>query len=150
MNSINHILFILIVLAISSCGGGSGGDDDVIFVGGVWSGTYTLRSNSCPWDEAVTVAFQHTINQTGTRVVVDTPATTYEGMIEGNDGFLVGQELINQEVSAGVFCEVDAGIRYDNIRNNRGDVVTAVRMRCYSGGQQSSCEVVYTGVATRR
>jgi len=146
--SLQASILFLIITAFVSCGGSSGGGDGAFF-GGIWRGNLNLIQHTCPWNEASTLSVVHQVNQTGTRVVLDTTGTTYEGNVIGNDGFVVGQEIVNEEIEPGLFCNLDGAIGYSNISGNRADVLALLRYRCFSGGQQGECQTRFSGVMNR-
>jgi len=144
---------LFLVLGLASCGGGGGGGgSDVPFFGGVWTGSASLVRNTCnlPVGQTVTNGFPHTVNQLDTEVVLEEAGgTTWRGIVRGTDGFLVGRSTPTSDYGNGLFCSTDAGIAYQNVEGDTGDVVFALALSCARGSEQLNCEIAYSGTVTR-
>jgi len=136
------ILAVFISSVISSCGGGGGGDDFTPkSFAGVWAGDMYTTSNTCSFITWSAGRVIHNVNQNGNRIVLDIPsgATTYEGTLDGADGFTVGQEVVNQPVGNGVSCRLTVAMRYTAADKDAALVDNVQRYECSSGSGKSSC-----------
>ena len=143
---------LLVALLLVSCGGGGGGGSDVPFFGGIWTGSATLARNTCSLSvsQQVQGSFPHTVNQMDEEVVLDEAGgTTWRGVVKGTTGFLVARSAPTTDIGNGVFCSYDAGIAYDDVHGDNGNVIFAFVLSCARGGQQLNCEVAYTGTVQR-
>ena len=149
------ILFLCAALAVSCGGGGGGGGNSGSpkSYAGTWDGTLYLTQNTCNFDGILdALQVEHLINQSGSRVVIDVPqkTTTYEGTTDGNEGFTVGQEVLNQPVGGGVSCRLTSAIRYRAAGNDIANVDNRQDFDCTNGSTNQSCTVAYSGEMTRK
>jgi hypothetical protein len=147
-----HLAILFVFLMLASCGGGGDGGSETRFFGGVWTGSASLALNTCslPIAQQVQGSFPHTVNQMDTEVVLDeVDGTTWAGVVEGASGFLVGRSLPTTEISTGVFCSANSGIRYSDIQGDNGSVLFAIALTCARGSERVNCEVGYTGTVRR-
>ncbi len=146
-------VYLSIIPIISACGGGGGSDDGSggANFAGIWSGVLFLVQNDCPFDPDDDIIFRHTVNQDGTRVVVNTnPDNVFQGTTDGVDGFTVfAQVLPVTEVSRGITCTLNAGLTYVNVQKSEADVAAVTVLDCVSGAQRFQCTTEYVGVGSR-
>lgn len=116
------------------------------------SGEVRCHCSKTPVRQGFLADVVHTVNQSGTRVVLEPQggATTYEGVVEGTNGFLVSQEVARQEIANGVVCDLSAAIRYSDIKNNQATVESAARLRCLGHGQSYECHFRHVGMMERQ
>jgi hypothetical protein len=149
---IKHIIALLSTVAIISCGGGGGGGSSAPkSFAGLWTGVLYKTGDTCSFGDPDSLTVAHGINQNGSRVVVDIPSgrTTYEGTLDGTNGFTVGQEPVNQPVGNGALCRLQVAMRYTATDEDRADVQQGGRFQCTDGTGSKECEVTYAGEVTR-
>ncbi len=141
----------LIVASASACGSGNGNDpsNSDLTVGGVWKGALTRLQSTCPAAaDAATVNFTHTVNQNEQAVILDTAdGVRFLGNVVGGTGFSVDATVSGQ--LQGTSCTLVENIQYDRIGDNSddtADVDFTITRQCSNG---TSCNVSYTGAATR-
>lgn len=149
-NTITALAFTVTIL--SSCGGGGGGSATPKSYAGVWQGSLYETANTCPFIPSNDYLVAHKVDQSGSRVVLNVPSgiTTYEGTTDGNEGFTVAQEVINQPVGNGVSCRLLAAIKYVGTDENTALVDQAERYECSSGSGKNVCEVKREGEVYRQ
>ena len=134
------ILWAVFLAILASCGGGGGSEE--AFIGGAYTGTMSLYSDSCNSDSSQNLVIDWTVNQADTKVVLDAApsGTVFEGHTSGSDSFLVSRRNTSGS------CTMDLVVLVDNIKDNSGEAVYTGNVRCGS----STCEVAYVGHLTRR
>lgn len=149
----NKILASLLCVALgASCGGGGGSSSNGSknFVG-TWSGAIFQTNNDCPFKEQDRIDFTHTVQQDGTRIVINTNSTVLEGNTDA-EGFTVGQIVATEPVGNNLVCRVTAAMKYSTSGDDTADVETRTRYQCVerSNGQPFvDCNVVHEGESKR-
>lgn len=139
MNTSRVIFSAFVVLSSLGCGGGGGGGDSTPFFGGIYRVVTILTENACNLDINSVQNFTHTVNQDGTRVVLNSGIAVFEGSVnEEGDGFIVTWR------DAGSGCVIDQGYSYEESTSGDADfdVVFLQTDNCLG------CTVSLVGTAT--
>ncbi len=129
------------------CGGGGGGAPESY--AGFWTGNLFLARNTCPFDVPDAVRQNYAVNQAGTRVVVDAGYATLEGVLEGNSGFIVGQEAVRDVRPDGTICVINSAVRFVGEDSKESEVTRQDRLDCQGRDGRANCEVIFVGQLSR-
>ncbi len=147
---IKKILTAGIAISLAACGGGGGGSS-VDSYAGVWTGNLFLVSNSCSGDWVDVSPVGYLVNQSGTRVVVNVSSNdvVYEGVLEGDQGFVVGQEAERTVLDNGAICTAQTALRFVGTGGNKAEATDSAEYSCQLRTERFSCRVTYVGEVSR-
>jgi len=134
-------IFALVLLAINStaCGGGGGGSSQP-FYGGIWHIEGIKVIDDCNLGAPPVVTNQITVNQSGSRVVVDSGRLVFTGETNDEDGFDV---FYFQRDANG--CETGSSYKFTEASGGEAIFGWAVISQC----GRLTCGLAYGGIATR-
>src|SRR3954471_305915 len=146
------ILSLVLIISIVGCGGGGGGGDsdsgggDEPFYAGRWHGSTVLVRNTCPRgiDIQGVIEFDVTVNRAGRDIVVDNNSngTTFSGELEDDDSGFVAVGSTIRTGSGASACTATPGLSFNDLNNDRADVLFLLLLDCASG---IGCELGYVG-----
>ena len=151
----NHILcrkpvgLVVSCALIAGCGGGGGGSSSPDSYAGLWSGDLFLARNTCAFEVPELLNQVYFVNQSATRVVVNASYATLEGVLEGDSGFIVGQEALRDVRPDGIVCTINSAVRFVGTGGNEADVTREDRLDCQSGADRNTCTVTFVGQMER-
>jgi hypothetical protein len=142
------LLIVILSLFLTACGGGggdNGGVNDAPFFGGRWEGTATLIKNECNLDVPSQISFTHTVNQVGSRVVLDVlGGGTFSGTVDDDHkGFsLAGPSTGDNRC----FGQTALGYRDVDLNADTAGVAQLILGTCRNGFE---CQTGWVGSAVR-
>lgn len=139
MSKISILKVVISMSFFCACGGGGGGDSSN-FYGGVWKFQGRMLINDCNLNLPGTFSATNTVNQDGTRVVLDSGSLVFEGRVnDQDDGFDVGIRRFADG------CETASAYSYQEADDGDASVGFAIVSACGS----LACTVGYGGRSIR-
>lgn len=139
-------LIVFVASASLGCGGGGGdgapNSKDETFYGGIYRGVILESYNSCGIPAPASGSIEWTVNQDGSRIVLDTGKTTFEGQA----GPLPGMFTAEKQVDSSGHCHTTSEASCLDITDDSANAEFQVTVVCGGG---APCVIRSTGRVTR-